>query len=148
MSRQLLRWAVVVAAFLGSIAMAAPASAATYRYPPNTLSPQFRDGTCIYRIWYGNYGGTPFAKVRLYGGDCGELTVRVAGQRGDLVDWYTAPRGYSGGQDSCGSYFEKQATANGAPAFAVGMQAYFPATGHDYVFWHDSGRQTTPYRYC
>jgi serine/threonine protein kinase len=119
----------------------------TYRFPAGVLSSQLKDGTCVYRIWFGNVGNMPFAKIRVYAGDCGGASITVAAQRGSTITYYGETT-WTGGSDSCGSYFEGQATGQGTPAIGVGQTLYFPATGQAYAFMHDRGEPITPYRYC
>lgn len=150
--RHLLKVLVVtsLAATAFSTLTAATASARGYLYqvPAGAPSPQYVHGTCIYRIWYGNYGSIAFAKFRAYSGDCGGVTVSAYVHYGDPwgpVNW-GLPGTWTVGSDSCGSYYERQATSDPKrPAYGVGMGFEFPGTnGDDLLFRPDWGTDGTP----
>jgi eukaryotic-like serine/threonine-protein kinase len=122
----------------------------TYKVAGNGLSPEFKDGSCVYRIWYSNIGSTPFGKLRIYSLDnCLSASVLVAAQRGTTVSYESVGGpGVSQNTDSCGKYFEIQATASSTPAFAVGMSIRFAVTGHTTVFSVDHGIAPTVMKSC
>jgi hypothetical protein len=141
-------------AMVGVVAGAMPASAAVsaFRYPRNKLSPQFREGSCLYKIIYGNYGNVPFAIVHVYdGGAC---------MLGDRKPYVTVNYGREGrqansgyfsagvrGSDRCGTFTAFQAT--GEAGYDVNdMGVAFPVTGNLKLFSPRSGRPTVPARSC
>lgn len=130
----------------GQATTAPPPPANTLRVPAGSLSPQMINGTCVFRIWFGNFGDTPFAKVRVYSGACGGMGITVISQRGDDT-LHTSDTGWGGGTDECGSYYEGQATGRG-PAIAVGQRVNFAETGQVLTFLHDSGRTARIYARC
>jgi len=123
----------------------------TYRLGPNVLSAQLKDGTCVYRVIYGNYGSAAVAYVQFYGGACGATTVAVAAQRGNVRSYENtnAATNLTGGSDSCGSYLARQALSRtDQPAFAVGVRVRFAETGNTYTFLSDQGGSPPVYRSC
>ena len=102
-------FALLMAAGGGAAPIAAMPSGA-WRKAAGSLSPQYRVGSCVYRVWYGNLGSTPFAKVRLYSGDCDPvvLSLDIRSTPGGPDGGYHGLDSWSSGTDSCGSYFEKQ----------------------------------------
>jgi hypothetical protein len=126
-------------------------TARVYRLGPNTLSPQLKDGTCVYRVTYGNFGSAAVAYVQFYGGACGTTTVAVAAQRGNARSYENtnAPNNLTGGSDSCGTYLARQALSRtDQPAYAVGVRVRFAQTGNSYTFVYDQGGSPPPYRTC
>ena len=133
-------------AIVGGAAGAMPASAAgvsEFRHPPNQLSRQFRDGSCLYKIIYGNFGSVPYATVHLYGGVCNsgqQQPLVVVDAQPDSQRWYS--RSPSGGQDACGGYIAFQAA--GTPGhIATNMWVYFPATD-SWKRFGSTGQTTVP----
>jgi serine/threonine-protein kinase len=119
----------------------------TYHFPAGVLSPQLIEGNCVYRVFYGNIGATPFAKVRFYSGDCGGVDLTVTARREGATSYYGYTNG-STGTDSCGAYIESQADSGGVAATAVGETLHFPATGRGYAFVSGAGPPVSPYRNC
>jgi hypothetical protein len=115
-------------------------SAVVYHLAGNTLSPQLRDGACTYLVFFGNYSSFAYAKIRFYNGDCGQTTLVVTAARGAVIT-QEAARGQepSTGTDSCGEYYELQATSNSEPAVAIGMRIQFGVTGDVVTFAYDHG---------
>ncbi len=124
-----------------------PAVANVYYFDPGVLSPQFKSGTCIYRIFYGNYGSTPFASARFYSGDCGPVNVLGLAAGNNFTSYYDHITNGSG-QDSCGSYFSQQATFVGPPAYGIGMVLGLRNNSVVHAFTFDGPDRVTPYRYC
>jgi len=122
----------------------------TFKVAGNNPSPEFKEGSCVYRIWYANYGSTAFGKLRLYsGGNCLSASVQVAAARGTTITYESVGTPFiSQNTDSCGSYFEIQATADATPAYAVGMSIRFAATGRTIVFAFDRGAAPTVVKNC
>jgi hypothetical protein len=119
-----------------------------YRLDPNELSPQYLDGTCVYRAWYGNYGSTPFVKLRFYSGNCASVALSLLISRGAGVSTYDGLRSTSGGTDSCGSYIELQETG---PAGWVGVGEvadFYWTTGHLRTYRYDATSVQSAYHYC
>ncbi len=145
-------------AIVGGAAGAMPASAAvsSFRYPVMKLSPQFRDGSCRYKIIYGNYGSVPFAIVHAYdGGACIQgdrkpfVVVAYVNHRQELKH---ANSGHFSagvrGSDRCGWYTAFQATGE-ANHIATNMSVAFPVTGNLKLFRPNKGQATVPARpYC
>jgi hypothetical protein len=136
-------------AMIGGVAGAMPASAAvsTFRHPPNQLSRQFRDGSCRYKIIYGNFGNVPFAIVHAYdGGSC------LLGTQKPYVTVNYEP--FSGqansghfsagvrGSDRCGTFTAFQATGP-AGHITTSMGVFFPVTGNLKVFSNLRNATTT-----
>src|SRR5262249_48390415 len=90
------------------------ASPPEYNVPANAMTPQFKDGTCVYRVQFGDVGSAAYGKLRFYSGACGGTTVEVAALRAGLVLTWEAAKGQeiSITSDSCGSAYEEQATAD------------------------------------
>jgi eukaryotic-like serine/threonine-protein kinase len=137
----------------GNPAPPAPPTASgvvTFKVAGNNPSPEFKEGSCVYRIWYANYGSTAFGKLRIYsGGNCLSASVQVAAARGTTISYESVGTPFiSQNTDSCGSYFEIQATADATPAYAVGMSIRFAATGRTIVFAYDRGAAPTVVKNC
>ncbi|MFC9970246.1 hypothetical protein ACFVH6_05015 [Spirillospora sp. NPDC127200] len=141
--------AVTVLPLPAALSTAQAAADVYFKYPENRLSPQFKKGTCVYRIRYGNYGDTGYAQVRFYSGNCGDRSfVMVCGSTpGAAYECRTEHRITTGGSDTCGSYFEKQATLP-ARSNARTMGVNFPEVNDTNWFQADSGQATTAYRNC
>ncbi len=124
---------LTLAAITGVTAATSASAGGDYRFrhPPNRLSRQFRDGTCIYKIIYGNYGNTPYATVHLYSQSCftpkgGHPRAYVQYQPGSGT---TISRGALPRIDACGVYTGYQATGP-AGRIATNMWVHFPVTGN------------------
>lgn len=118
--------------------------------PVGTMTPQYKDGTCVYRVQFGNVSSTGYAKVRFYQGSCGGTTIEVAALRTGLVLTWEAAKGQeiTVASDSCGSSYEEQATSNAEPAYGVGARITFGETGHVVVFMDGNGKTPPVVRTC
>ena len=118
--------------------------------PANAMTPQYQDGTCVYRVQFGNFGSAAYGKLRFYSGPCGGTTVQVAALRTGLVLTWEAAKGQevSVTSDSCGSAYEEQATSNPEPAYGVGVRITFGETGHVVVFMDGNGQTPPVVRVC
>ncbi|HYX35949.1 MAG TPA: hypothetical protein VE954_22845 [Oligoflexus sp.] len=131
-------------AILSGATTATAAEYTSFRHPANQLSRQFIDGSCLYKIIYGNYGSTPYATVHLYGGKCG------TGEKQPYVVVDYEPNSLNsgsgdpiGGKDVCGSYIAFQATG-ASGHIATRMWVYFPVTNSWKLFAPDGERPTVP----
>jgi hypothetical protein len=137
-------------AMLTTVGVAQPASATTdtyFQFPNDVLSRQFRDGNCIYKISYGDYGNMPYAQLRLFAGDCGTdlyplpiVTLTWSGGERNTPSVY-------GGSEPCGSFIGIQVVGGSAAIGhpATGMYVYFPRTDSRKRFvWHLDRDTTTP----
>jgi hypothetical protein len=127
-----------------------PPGPPTYQVPVGTMTPQFQDGTCVYRVQFGNVSSTGYGKLRFYNGACGGTTVQVAALRTGLVLTYEAAKGQETSvvSDTCGSAYEEQATSNPDPAYGVGVRITFGETGHVIVFMDGHGQTPPVVRTC
>jgi serine/threonine-protein kinase len=121
-----------------------------FNFPVNQMSPEFQDGTCVYRVMYGNNGSTGYAKARYYAGACGGTTIQVAALRTGLVLTWEAAKGqeFSVVTDNCGTAHDEQATSESTPAYGVGVRITFGETGHVVVFLDGSGPTPPVVRTC
>lgn len=145
MLKRVILYLCMLAASTASVA--SPAAATVYYFEPGVLSPQFKSGTCIYRIFYGNYGPVPFAEVRFYAGDCvpvSLLGIAAIGTGQYLYDRFTD----GANSDSCGPYFYRQVTFPGPPAYGIGMVLSLRNNQVLHQFRFDGGTRVSPYRYC
>jgi eukaryotic-like serine/threonine-protein kinase len=129
---------------------APPPGPTTYMVPANTITPEFKDGTCVYRVLFGNFGSAAFAQVHFYSGNCGGSAIEVAALRTGLVLTWEAANGQevSGATDSCGSSYVEQATSKPDPAYGVGARITFGETHHVLVFMDGSGKTPPVVRTC
>lgn len=132
---------------LVGVTQAAPAFAAEFKLAPSTWSPMMQIGNignkCRYRVYYSSYGDQPFAWVRLYQGeDCARVGVSIRAQNGGIVQYTPDDGQYTGGVDSCGSYYQLQASSRLRPAYGVGALVTHPAEWHE--FRHNAGSNLPP----
>src|SRR5262245_10613651 len=119
-----------------------PASAPpAFKVPVNQMTSEFQDGTCVYRVMFGNFGSAAYAKAHYYAGACGGTTIEVAALRDGFTLTWEAAKGQEFNiiSDSCGSAYEEQATSNPTPAYGVGARITFGETGHVVVFMDGNG---------
>ena len=77
------------------------------------------------------------------------LARAATAARGSVVTYESVGTPFiSQNSDSCGSYFEIQATGASTPAIAVGMSVRFAATGRTVVFAADRGAAPTVVKNC
>ena len=109
--------------------------------PVNQMTPEYQDGTCVYRVMFGNFGSAAYAKAHYYAGACGGTTIEVAALRDGFNLTWEAAKGQEFNiiSDSCGSAYEEQATSNPTPAYGVGARLTFGETGHVVVFMDGNG---------
>jgi hypothetical protein len=55
-----------------------PPAPPTFMVPVNQMTPEYQDGTCVYRVMFGNFGSAGYAKAHYYAGACGGTTIEVA----------------------------------------------------------------------
>jgi eukaryotic-like serine/threonine-protein kinase len=118
-----------------------PPAPPTFKVPVNQMTPEYQDGTCVYRVMFGNFGSAAYAKAHYYAGACGGTTIEVAALRDGFNLTWEAAKGQELGvtSDSCGSAYEEQATSNPTPAYGVGARITFGETGHVVVFMDGTG---------
>jgi hypothetical protein len=139
-ARLLAATAAVALTALFTVVSAPSAGASSFDYyqPISQVSQLMWNNTCEYSVWYGNYGATPFAKVRLFGGNCGNVKVRSVFTITGLTFAVSYGQTVSGGIDpNCGSYIEFQAIGD-TPSLAYGEQIDFPVTGRTDNFYNNS----------
>lgn len=101
-------------------------------------SPQYLVDGCRYKIVYGNYGNTPYAGVRLYGG-CSNVIVGVRSSDANGVHWTWSSTIAHTGTDACGAYSAVQ--ANG-PNPGYGLAASIIGNGSFWLLYDYDGDQT------
>jgi serine/threonine-protein kinase len=118
-----------------------PPAPPTFMVPVNQMTPEYQDGTCVYRVMFGNFGSAAYAKAHYYAGACGGTTIEVAALRDGFNLTWEAAKGQEFNiiSDSCGSAYEEQATSNPTPAYGVGARLTFGETGHVVVFMDGNG---------
>jgi hypothetical protein len=133
-------------AMLAAVVSAPPAAATTdsyFYFPRNVLSRQFQDGSCVYKIIFGEYNYTPYAAAHFFAGDCGTDLYPVP-----VVSVLWAPDRYSsvnstfGGSEPCGGFFGAQAVG-ARNNLATGMVVYFPRTDSRKIFTYYQGKDST-----
>jgi hypothetical protein len=147
--KTLMRLLLTIATVTGTAMVATPASAAVsyFRHPSNQLSRQFRDGSCIYKIIYGNFGSSPYATAHFYSGVCNsgsrqpEVYVEYQPNSGQ-----TKSGSATGGIDGCGAYIAYSAVGP-AGHIATNMWVYFPATDN-WKYFGSTGNPTVPATSC
>ena len=120
---------------------APPPAPPTWYVPVNQMSPEFQDGTCVYRVMFGNFGSAAYAKAHYYAGACGGSTIEVAALRNGFTLTWEAAKGqeFTVATDSCGTAYDEQATSEATPAYGVGARIAFGETGHVVVFMDGHG---------
>jgi hypothetical protein len=143
---------VVCAVALAPAPAQATSSSALYRLAANnSFSHKYKftrynsnADPCYYRVRYGRYGTTPYGQIRFYDGLCGgtQIAVIVAHPGTGQIE-YAWQDGTTAGVDSCGPYFEAQATS--APDHTV--VGLYVKTPHGYAisYWPDRYSPDTSY---
>lgn len=150
--------AMTITALIGatSVTSASPASAATYKFPPNKLSPMFTAQACNYRVSYGTFAGHPYAFLRVYRG-CGGPVPWVR-TRATVTSLWTEGMGEEPFKfhstdsfdrtDSCtpkyGTYREVGGVVDNAIGFGVGAVVELPRGTVINTFHHQPKGRTTP----
>ena len=105
-------------------------------FPPGQISGKFNFYGCVVRIWYGNYGSTPFAKVWRYpgGSSCGYIHTAVGGLNGSNLFW-SWDSGIGVAQyDPWGEGMNELQATGPAPAYGVGQKICYG--GSCSTFWY------------
>jgi serine/threonine-protein kinase len=126
-----------------------PASTTYYRVTAQELTPPLREGSCVFRIWFGDIGSSPVGQLRLYSGQCSGAAVQVASAdpSGTVTFEQLGAPDVRTSRDACGHYVQVEATGH-EPADGVGLLVRFPATGHTLVFLDDHGTPPVPVGSC
>jgi hypothetical protein len=134
--------ALIIAASATSVS---PASAKTYRWIPDRMSPMLTARSCHYRIQYGTYASHPYAFLRLYG-SCQHVSAQVHTRWTDGTrneDLFAGGQTQDWGTDSCSDDFGYFREIGGPVphlvAFGIGMriQIYLPELTIDNRFNND-----------
>jgi hypothetical protein len=101
-------------------------------------------GACYYRVRYGKFGAAAYAQIRFYSGACGGTEVAVVVRHpGSGVIEYFWQDGTASGSDSCGSYYEMQATSPNDHT-PIGMYVRTPH-GYSISYWPNDYSPDTSY---
>jgi Protein kinase domain len=126
-----------------------PARTTYYQATADQLTPQLREGSCVFRVWFGEVGSAPVGRLRLYSSECSGAAVQVASAdpSGTITFERLGGGDVRSSQDACGRYVEVEATGH-QPADGVGLLVHFPETGDTLVFLVGHGTPPVPVRSC
>ncbi len=119
---------VVVALALAPVTTSPPAGAdpADVFLPKNTMSPKYGLGACRYKVMWGNFITSPYAKVHLYNpATCGTTVVLVELVHNGVPGSASSSTIVGTGSDACGPYsiIQADASAGNATRALVWMSA-------------------------